>query len=53
MQIWLGKQYLGQTDKPIPQEPEDAAKAAESLRLFLATATEAIVRHGPVRDTSD
>jgi len=57
MQIWLGKQYLGQTDKPIPEEPEDGVKAAESLKLVLATVREAVDAYrasgGQTEDTSD
>jgi transposase len=45
MQIWLGKQYLGQTDKPIAEEFDEEVNLADSLASVLAIVKEAVLAH--------
>ena len=45
MLIWLGKQYLGQTDKPIPEEPDAEVNVAETLKLLFPILKEAVLAH--------
>ena len=53
MLIWLGKQYLGQTDKPIPEELDEAVNARASLTSVLATVTEAVDAYRASVDQSE
>jgi hypothetical protein len=45
MLIWLGKQYLGQTDKPDPEEFDEEVNLADSLASVLAVMKEAVLAH--------
>lgn len=44
MLIWLGKQYLGQTDKPIAEELDEEIDPQEIARILSAALSEAAVR---------
>ncbi len=44
MLIWLGKQYLGQTDKPSTEEPDEEIDPEEISRILSSALSEAAAR---------
>lgn len=44
MLIWLGKQYLGQADKPTPEESDEEIAWCELRKSILAAMTDAALR---------
>ncbi len=44
MLIWLGKQYLGQTDKPNTEEPDEEIDPQEISRILSSALSEAAAR---------
>ena len=52
MLIWLGKQYLGQTDKPNPDESDEEVNVDELANQLYSILKEAATRHQAIKESA-
>ena len=52
MLIWLGKQYLGQADKPLPDESDEEVNIEELSKQLYSTLEEAALRYRASKESA-